>query len=137
MKKIILLIAIVLTTSLSFAQIANTFWRNDNVHTITGTITDNIRPFGLIKSDDGKIYKIHLGPFWYWDQNNYSLALTNATIKGNLIENDLFPQTITQNGKTMTFTDDNGIPKWSQTGQNGLNNQYRNGCGSCNCWRNR
>lgn len=131
MKKTILIISLIFITSVSIAQITNTFWGNNNVQTITGTITDNVRPFGLIKADDGKIYRIHLGLIWYWEQNNYSLALTIATIKGNVIETngeyEIFPSTITQNGKTMTFVDDNGIPKWSQGRGNKWGQQNGNG----------
>jgi hypothetical protein len=136
-----LLIAIgiltIITTAL-IAQVNNRQWGNDNVQTISGTITDNTRPCGFIKADDGKTYKVHMGPIWYWDQNNYALALTNATIKGNLKvvngENEIYPYVITQDSKTMTFTDDNGIPKWSQgncTG-NGKGNCWKNNNSNCN-----
>lgn len=131
-----LFIAIGIITALStalFAQVNSRQWGNDNVQTISGNITDNARPCGFIKAEDGKVYKVHMGPIWYWDQNNYALALTSATIKGNVItvngENEIYPYVITQDSKTMTFTDDNGIPKWSQGRGNG------NGYGKGNCWR--
>lgn len=130
-KTFITFVILLLVTTYTFAQRGNWKWGNDNVQTISGTITDNARPCGFLKADDGKIYKIHLGPIWYWDQNEYSLALTNAVIKGNVKEAngeyDVYPYTITQNGKTMTFADDNGIPKWSNGKGNG------NGYGKGNC----
>jgi hypothetical protein len=141
---------LLLVTAYTFAQKGSWKWGNDNVQTISGTITDNDRPCGFLKADDGKIYKIHLGPVWYWTQNDYALTLTSATIKGNVKEvngeYDIYPYTITQNSKTMTFTDENGIPKWSQGkgNGNGRGNCYgkdngngngwgRGNCGKCPC----
>ena len=131
---------LLLIATYAIAQRGNWKWGNDNVQTVSGTVTDNTRPCGFIKADDGKVYKIHLGPIWYWNQNDYALALTTATIKGNVKEtngeNEIFPYTITQNGKAMTFTDDNGIPKWSQGKGNGNskgNCRGRGNCGNCPC----
>lgn len=116
-KSIITIAILLLITTVTFAQRANWQWGNDNVQTITGTITDNTRPCGFLKADDGNVYRVHLGPVWYWNQNDYALALTNAIIKGNVKEVNgefnVYPYTITQDGKTMTFADDNGVPKWS------------------------
>ena len=135
-KSIITLVLILLVTGMTFAQRGNRQWGNDNVQTISGTVTDNSRPCGFIKADDGKTYKIHLGPVWYWNQNDYALALTTATIKGNVKESngeyDVFPYTITQNGKTMNFADDNGIPKWSQGKGNGRGKCWGRGNGNGN-----
>lgn len=129
-KSIITLALILLVATMSFAQRGNWNWGNDNVQTVTGTVSDNTRPCGFLKANDGKTYRIHLGPVWFWNQNNYALALTTATIKGNVKEIDgeynIYPYTITQDGNTMTFTDDNGIPKWSQ----GKGRGYGKG----NCW---
>lgn len=138
MKATIFLVLIVMTvTSLSFAQRANNKWYTDNVQTVSGTVSDNQRPCGFLKADDGKSYRIHLGPVWFWEQNSYSLELASATIKGGVKEingeYNIYPFEITQNGKTMTFTDDKGIPKW------GNSNGMRNGKGRGNrgnCWRN-
>lgn len=127
-KSILTLAILLIITSISFAQRGNWQWSNDNVQTISGTVTDNARPCGFLKADDGKVYRIHMGPVWYWNQNNYALALTTATIKGGVKEingeYNIYPFTITQDGKTMNFTDDNGIPQWS----NGK------GYGKCKCW---
>jgi len=137
--KYTLFLTITLITLMSasvFSQVNNSWWKNDNVQTISGTVTDNSRPCGFIKADDGKIYKIHMGPVWYWDRNNYALALTTATIKGSVQlnngENEIYPFVITQNDKTMTLTDDNGIPKWSQGKGNGYGRGYGWRNGNCN-----
>lgn len=133
-KSIITLVLILLVSSMTFAQRGNWNMGNDNVQTVTGTVTDNTRPCGFLTANDGKTYKIHLGPIWFWNQNNYALALTTATIKGNVKEINgeysIYPYTITQDGKTMTFADDNGIPKWSQ----GKGKGYGKGYGKGNNW---
>lgn len=118
MKKLMLVIVAMFIATTGFAQRATYMWSNDNVKTVSGVITDNQRPCAILKADDGKEYRVHLGPIWYWEQNGYSLSLSNATIKGNVKEingvYDIFPFTIEQSGKVMMFADDNGIPKWSQ-----------------------
>lgn len=118
MKKLGLVILMLFTATTIFAQRATYMWGNDNVKTITGTVIDNQRPCAVVKATDGKEYRVHLGPIWYWDQNGYNLSLSDVTIKGNVRElngvYDIFPFTIEQSGKVMTFADDNGVPKWSQ-----------------------
>ena len=106
----------------------------NDVKTVNGTVTDNVRPCGVFKSDDGKEYKLHLGPVWYWEQNGYELKLNASTqIKGDMNETDIYPYEITQDGKTMKFTDDKGNPLWSNG--NGWGNG--NGPGNGKCWRNK
>ena len=132
--KILLLVGLMtFFSSTIFAQINSRQWGTDNVNTISGTVTDNARPCGFIKADDGKVYKIHFGPVWYWDMNDYALALTTATIKGSIKElngeYEIFPFTINQNNKTMIFADDKGVPKWTQG--NGYGRGNGNGKGYC------
>lgn len=136
-NKLLITLGIITLMSVSLlAQVNNSWWSNENVRTITGTVTDANRPCGFIKADDGKIYKIHMGPVWYWDQNNYALALANATIKGSVKtnngENEIFPFVITQSDITMTFADDNGNPKWSKGRGNGNGRGYGWRQGNCN-----
>ncbi len=142
-KTLITLAFLLIIATMTFAQRANWQWSDENVQTISGTVTDNSRPCGFLKADDGKVYRIHMGPVWFWDNNNYALALTNATIKGNVKESngeyDIFPFTITQNSKTMIFSDDNGIPKWSQGNGRGKGYGWKGngrGWGRGYCWRN-
>ena len=138
MKKLILVMFLVLTASFTFAQNATNRWGNDNVQTISGTITDNARPTVLMKATDGTIYRVHLGPIWFWKDNGFTLNTGDVTIKGNVknINNEMniYPFTILQSGTTITVADDNGIPKWSQRGNNngnGKGNGY--GRGNCGC----
>jgi hypothetical protein len=115
---------------------ALTTFSQNNIKTISGTVTDNVRPCGYIKSDDGQEYKIHLGPVWYWNDNNYELKLSSVQIKGYIDGTDIWPYEIIQDGKTMKFADDNGNPLWS----NGKGNKKGNGWGKGNkgnCWRNK
>lgn len=132
MKKLMLvMIMLFVVSTITFAQRATYMWGNDNVKTITGTITENQRPCAILKASDGKEYRVHLGPIWYWEQNGYNLLLSEATIKGNVRElngvYDIFPFTIEQSGKVMTFADDNGVPKWS--GGKGWGRGYGRGYG--------
>ena len=112
---------------------ALTSFSQNNVQTISGTVTDNVRPCGAITSNDGTLYTIHLGPVWYWNDNNYELKLSTVQIKGYVDGNDIWPYEIIQDGKTMKFADDNGNPLWS----NGKGNGKGNGWGKGKCWRNK
>jgi hypothetical protein len=146
MKQLLLTLTILLLAGTAFAQRANKQWSNENVQTISGTVTDNQRPSGLFKGTDGNEYIVHLGPVWYWNDNNFNLSLTDATIKGNVKtikgEYHLYPFTIEQSGNQMTFADDNGIPKWGSNKGNkkgkgyGWRNGNCNGPGNGKCRRN-
>ncbi len=118
----------------------------DNVQTVSGDITEVNHPIAKMKGDDGKEYEIHMGPFWYWDDNGYKLQhQVRAQIKGEVKEvqgrYEFYPWEITQDGKTMTFADDNGVPKWSKG--NGKGKGYGRGKGyngqgkgKCKNWNN-
>ena len=146
MKNLLLSLAFLLLTTAAFAQRANNQWSNENVQTISGTIYDNSRPTSYMKTDNGTYYKVHLGPIWYWSDNNYELLLSYATIKGNVktINGDyhIYPFTIEQNGNKITLADDNGVPKWGNSKgrgkgwRNGNGNGWRNGNGNGNGWGN-
>ena len=142
MKTLFLILTILLLTTATFAQRANKQWSNENVQTISGTITDNQRPTAILKGTDGNEYIVHLGPIWFWNDNNYNLLLSEATIKGNVKTTKgnyhLYPFTIEQNGNKITLADDNGVPKWGNRNNNGKGwrNSNENGRGNCNCWGN-
>lgn len=145
LKTSFLVFAFLILATATFAQRANNQWSNDNVQTISGTIYDNSRPTSYLKTNDGTYYKVHLGPVWFWNDNNYSLLLSEATIKGNVktINGDyhIYPFTIEQNGNRITLADDNGVPKWGNSNgkgkgwRKGIGNNWGNGRG--NNWRNR
>jgi hypothetical protein len=151
MKHLILVLTILLFAGVTFAQNVNKQWSNENVQTISGTITDNQRPSGAIKALDGNNYIIHFGPIWYWNNNNYDLLLSDATIKGNVKTIDgeyhIYPFTIEQGSNKITLADDDGTPKWRKgngygnCGKNGNGNGRGNcncrGNGNGNCWRNK
>jgi hypothetical protein len=145
MKKTLLTIVILIVATVTFAQRANRQWSNENVQTISGTIYDNSRPTSYMKTDDGTYYKIHLGPIWFWNDNNYNLLQSVATIKGNVKtingEYHIYPFTIEQEGHKIILADDNGVPKWgkSKGRGNGWKNDNGNGWrnGRSNCWRNK
>ena len=127
--KLFSLSILVLFASVLWAQIAV---NNTEPLTITGTITIVNHPVAIIKTDNGTDYTIYMGPYWYWNQNNYKLTTgTEATVKGEVKTvngvNELYPWEIVQNGVTIKLTDDNGVPKWSGKG---------NGRGKGDCPRN-
>lgn len=147
MKKLLVLAFVLVAVTLANAQVANRQWGNDNVQTITGTVTDNQRPSGSIKTSDGTEYVVHLGPVWFWNQSKYMLSLAEATIKGNVKVLDgkshIYPFTIEQNGTKMVLADENGVPKWGNGNgwgkgngrvygwKNGNKNGCNNNCGNC------
>lgn len=120
--KILMTAILLMIASVTFAQRADRnqseYFDTDNVQTIKGTVSSVNHPISIIKSDDGKEYEMHMGPFWYWNQNDFELN-NNASveIKGEVKERngiyELYPWTIIQNGKTMSFADDKGVPNWS------------------------
>ncbi len=127
MKNLFLAFFVFLLASASIAQRANYQWGNENVQTISGTIYDNSRPTSYMKTEEGTYYKIHLGPIWFWNDNNYSLSQSFAKIKGNVRtvngEFNIYPFTIEQNGNKIVLADDKGVPKWGK----GKGNKWRNG----------
>jgi hypothetical protein len=140
MKNLFLILTFLLLTTAVFAQRANNQWSNENVQTVSGTITDNQRPSSYLKATDGTEYIVHLGPVWFWNNNNFNLSLSDATIKGNVKtikgEYHLYPFTIDQNGSKIVIADDNGVPKWGNNKNYGKRNGNGNGNGKGNCWRN-
>jgi hypothetical protein len=138
--KAIALIIAIFTAAFVYAQRSDGTgerWDKDNVQTISGTITDIDRPLSSLQADDGTLYKIHMGPYWYWQENKYELKKdVKAVIKAEVKGNELYPWEIEQDGNKMYFADDNGVPKWS----NGNGNCCRhrngyNGKGKGNCWK--
>jgi len=119
-----------LIASVTFAQRANYEWSNENVQTISGKIYDNSRPTSYMITDDGTYYKVHLGPIWFWNQNNYSIETEAVKIKGNVKtqngEYQIYPFTIEQKGFVISLSDDKGVPNWGNNGGNlGKGNKRR------------
>ena len=118
----------------------------DNVQTVSGDITEVNHPIAKMKGDDGNEYEIHMGPFWYWNDNGYELKhQVRAQVRGEVKQvqgrYEFYPWEIVQDGKTMTFADDNGVPKWSKG--NGKGKGYGHGKGNngqgkgkCKNWNN-
>ncbi len=140
-KNIILSISLLLL--IGFLVKASYSVSANDVQTITGTITSVDHPIAVLKTDDGKEYTIHMGPYWFWNENNYSLSTNiSVEIKGEVKSTDIYPWTILQNGKSMTFTDDKGTPKWGNgkcqyRDGSGKGRGNGNGRGDGKCWRNK
>lgn len=142
--KLILTLMIMFIVSSAFAQRT---LNPDNIKTISGTITSVDHPIAKFKADDGTEYDLRMGPYWYWQNNNYSLTNTNATVKGEVgIKNgvnEIYPSEIEQNGTTIKLTDDKGYPLWSNGGKawnkgNGKGWKKGNGKGwngKGQCWK--
>jgi len=144
LESTLIAVIVLLLGGLTYAQrsdgTASEYIDVDNVQTIEGEITDVNHPIAKMKGDDGKEYDVHMGPFWYWDQNQYKLQhKVRARIKGEVKEvqgqYEFYPWEIVQDGKTMTFADDNGVPNWSKGKGNGNGNGkgkgYGKGRGNC------
>ncbi len=131
LRKIFIVSTFLLIATATFAQLANNQWSNENIKTISGTIYDNSRPTSYMITDDGTYYKVHLGPIWFWNQNNYSIQTGTVKIKGNVktqsSDYQIYPFTIEQNGSVITLADDKGVPNWGNSrGNRGRGNNWRN-----------
>lgn len=132
-------IVLMLMSSVLFAQRNTT---TDPI-TVTGNITEVNHPIAKFKSEDGTVYEIHMGPYWYWLNNGYKLNNESATIKGEVKTVDgikqLYPNEVMQNGTTIKLADENGVPLWAgYKNKNGNGKGWRHGnkgnCGNCpNC----
>jgi len=140
--KFILTVFLMLFTASVFAQRT---LNPDNIQTLNGTITNVDHPIAKFKTDEGKEYDLRMGPYWFWQNNNYSLTVnTNASVKGEIKnvngKNEIYPFEIQQKGITIKLADENGLPLWSKGGK-GKNNSYgwkkANGKnrGRGQCWR--
>lgn len=116
-------VLVVLSASFAFAQAGRSDGKSerfdsDNVQTLSGTITTIDHPIATFKTDDGKEYQIHMGPYWFWQREDYALKPNaKATVKGE-VENvkgamHFYPWEIVQAGKTLKLADDEGVPEWA------------------------
>jgi hypothetical protein len=127
--KLFLSAALLFLTTIVYSQI-NSGVSYDPI-VVSGKITDVNHPVATLKTDDGTIYTIRMGPYWFWSEKNYKLATDAAVVKGEtkVINgvNMLYPSEITQNGNTIKLADEKGIPYW----RNGSGNGNGNGRGYC------
>lgn len=144
-----------LSAAFAFAQAGRSGGKSerfdtDEIKTLSGTITKIDHPLATLKADDGKEYQIHMGPYWFWQREDFALkANAKATVKGE-VENvkgmmHFYPWEIVQDGKTMKLADDDGVPEWAgrRSGRGYRQDQgmrygnwrsrgnYGHGCGRC------
>lgn len=117
-KLILTLLVMFMATSVFAQRTLNP----ENIKTITGTIINVNHPVAKFKADDGTEYDVRMGPYWYWENNNYSLTTNiSATIKGetsiNNSVNEIYPFEIEQNGTTIKLADEKGFTLWSNGGK--------------------
>ena len=138
-KQLILTLLVMFIAASVFAQRT---LNPENIKTISGTITSIDHPVAKFKADDGTVYDLRMGPYWYWQNNNYSLTATYATVKGEIESkngvNEIYPSEIEQSGSTIKLADDKGFPLWSKGGK-GWDKGKGNGkgCPNCPCWKNK
>jgi len=85
--------------------------------TLEGKITDAERP--LVKMEaEGKEYIFHPGPFWYWEEKEYTLEKDQSVKVTGVVEEiegelHLYPYTIEADGKLIELVDEDGVPVWA------------------------
>ena len=107
--------------------------------TLKGEIANILKPLAIFKTKDRE-YTVHLGPVWYWNQENIKLETGKTEISGEREEVDgqwyIYPSKISQGKTTIALVTDNGFPKWANMrfgkGRMGNHRGGSNGrCSSC------
>ena len=141
---IIATLAVLALTAVAFSQqgwrMQN--WDKEKVVTLEGKITDADRPIVTMDSN-GKEYIIHLGPVGYWQDKGVKIEKdTPIKITGMVVENNgkmnIYPQTVTIEGKELKLADESGVPAWAGNGHRGgkAGSGWRHGQGR-NGWQGR
>jgi hypothetical protein len=104
----------------------------DKAVTLKGEITNLLMPLATFKTEDRE-FTVHLGPFWYWKQENLKLEKGKVEIIGEQEEVDgrwhLYPNKIIQGETTILLVSDDGVPKWAnQTPRKGQRRVGFRGC---------
>jgi len=116
-------------------------WDNGKFETLEGKITDADRPIIAMESG-GKEYILHLGHFGYLQSKGIKIEKGNSIkITGMIVDINgkinIYPQTLTIEGKELKVANEDGVPEWAGTrcgyghhGRNGsgmMRGQYRHG----------
>ncbi len=85
--------------------------------TLEGTIIDTGRPTAALEVGD-KEYILHLGPLWHQERDEYPFKKDQAVKVTGVVEEiygrlHIYPFTIESEGKSITLTDEDGIPVWA------------------------
>ncbi|WP_022852694.1 hypothetical protein [Thermodesulfatator atlanticus] len=80
---------------------------------ITGVVVEIRHPIAIIHAEEDKIYRVRLGPYWYWKKAGFRLKKGDrvriiAIKKGSL----LFPIAIKSEEGAIQIRDESGIPLW-------------------------
>jgi hypothetical protein len=140
MKRIAVIIPVMMMLSLSsllFAQHGNCKMSSSKstVETVTlkGEITNVLLPLAKFKSEN-KEYTVHLGPTWYWKQENLKLETGAVEMMGEKEEVNgewhFYPNKIAQ-GKVEIVLAENGLRKWENSGRGKGHHGNNRGCGGC------
>jgi len=114
-------------------------WQKGEAIQLKGELTMIARPATFVTN--GKTYKLHIGPNWYWNEQKLELKTGTLEVTGKMLEIDgamnIFPASITQNGTKIVLTDDEGLPKWSAQCKSKCKGQGQGKCqGKCKKHRN-
>ena len=113
--------------------------RTGDTVTLKGEITNVLNPLATLKTND-KEYTVHMGPIWYWKQENLKLEKGKVEIIGEQEEIEgqwhLYPSKIIQGKNTIGLVTDDGFPKWANMrfGKGRLGNRrggFNGRCGNC------
>ena len=114
---------VIVLTSIAFAYpgLKMQNWDKEKIVTLEGKITDADRPI-IVMESNGKEYILHLGPVSYWEDKSVKIEKGNsvkitgmvADINGKM---NVYPQTLTIEGKELKVADENGTPVWAGTGR--------------------
>jgi len=113
----ILIATLILCTPL-WAQSGRKNIQNQNVDIVTlkGKITNVLKPLASFKADDGKEYKVHLGPIWYWNKENLDIKKGDVEITGTVEEDEgvlhFYPNKMVQGEVEIVLAAESGTPKW-------------------------
>lgn len=118
-------------------------WDKDKIVTLKGEITNVLPPLARFKCE-GKEYTVHLGPLWYWRENDYKLEAGAVELRGEVEPEEgelrFYPHAITQGKNVITLAGEDGAPKWSggsrATMKGGHHGEHARKCEHNCCGRN-
>lgn len=110
-------------------------WAKDELVTLKGEIIKVVPPLATLKAD-GKEYTMHLGPEWYWRENDYKLEAGAVEVRGEVATEEgelhFYPYAIVQGKNTITLVAEEGTPLWSK-GSNKMMKGMHHGSGGNKC----
>ncbi len=80
---------------------------------VEGQLVEIRHPIALIKGENGQIYRIRLGPYWFWKERGYHLREgTRVKVVGIQKGKLIFPIAIETPKTRLFIRDECGLPLW-------------------------